>query len=49
MVHHWSQWEGSRDAWARVEPADAADWLTRNEHEEIPEDLRGYFAASEVV
>jgi hypothetical protein len=34
ILHHWSQWEGSRDTWTEIENDEAARWLVTNEHEE---------------
>lgn len=33
ILYHWSQREGSRDRYVRIDAREAADWLTRNDHE----------------
>ena len=34
VLHHWSQWQGSRDTWSRLDAEDAAQWLAANGHDE---------------
>ena len=38
VLHSWSQWQGSREAWTRVSDETAFDWLLKNGYEDaIPE------------
>jgi hypothetical protein len=47
IVHHWSQWQGSRDTWTEIDDADAARWLVINKYEPHPA-CKEEFAALEV-
>jgi len=45
VLNHWSQYQGVPETWEQVTPAQAAEWLIRNEHAEedwqdLPEDVR---------
>lgn len=33
VLHHWSQWQGRMDRWEEITPADAARWLSINDHD----------------
>jgi len=38
IVYRWSQWQGSRDSYRTIEPAEACDWFVRNGLD-VPSDL----------
>ena len=33
VLHHWSQWQGSRPQYKEISAADAAAWLSRNNYD----------------
>jgi hypothetical protein len=33
VLHHWSDWQGSRDTWTRLNTDEAVAWLLLNDHE----------------
>lgn len=33
VLNHWSQWQGSKEAWAIISPSEAAEWLVQNGYE----------------
>jgi hypothetical protein len=35
VLHSWSQWQGSSDSWEEIDDADAARWLSLNNHKPI--------------
>jgi len=47
VLHHWSQWQGSRPSWELITAKDAAAWLIRNKHD-VPAELKSTTAALEV-
>lgn len=38
VVNAWSQWQGTSETYRAIDPAEAAMWLVRNEHD-LPECL----------
>lgn len=47
VLNAWSQWQGSRETYCRIDEADAARWLVQNGHEP-PKSLAEAAAAQEV-
>lgn len=47
ILHHWSQWQGSRESYTQISAKEAAAWLTVNEHD-APEELAKYVTEAEV-
>ena len=41
VLHHWSQWQGSRDWYEFISNERARDWLLKNGHDEAVERLFG--------
>ena len=33
LLHHWSDWQGTRDWWKVLDDDDAAEWLAKNKYE----------------
>ena len=33
ILHHWTQWQGSRDTWEEIDGNTAAKWLVKNDHD----------------
>lgn len=48
VLHHWSQWQGSRESWTRLSAEDAAAWLVRNGHDAPTPELKAAIASLEV-
>lgn len=48
IVWHWSQWQGSTDSYESLTDAEAAAWLVRNEHDDVPEILGEHVEALEI-
>lgn len=36
VLHSWSQWQGSSESWDEISDSDAANWLSRNNHDMHP-------------
>lgn len=48
ILHHWSQWQGSRDTYDVVSAEGAAAWILRNSSNELPAELSEHAAIGEV-
>lgn len=48
ILRRWSQWQGSRETHEEIDARQAAEWLVRNGHEELPEDLAEEVAGLEI-
>lgn len=49
ILHSWSQWQGSRESWERIEEADACAWLiAQGEHDAAEKYFPGKLSEQEV-
>jgi hypothetical protein len=40
VLHHWSQWQGSIETWEIITNEEAAEWLSRNDHLDVPQEIK---------
>jgi hypothetical protein len=46
VLHHWSQWQGTRETYEEITAKEAARWLSTNEHDDGDADKAGPEVAS---